>query len=263
MHNRWILCGLGRLGTSLNQGFIDSGLAWDLVCPSSTVIDSKSQISLASHKHNNCISWSNLLDSLREGDVVVLAVPDSAIESCALQLDVPEVTIIHCSGATPLMCTKYAATGVYYPLQTFNKSIKNNWADTPVFLEYELNKIGDVLFELHSKLGGSNGNITTCDSQKRLKIHTAAVFANNFSQACVSISQQLLEESGIDFEVMLPILRKTASNWEHELPINSLTGPAVRGDLVTMDKHLNSLQNHPAWRDLYRQLSDIIKQMKS
>jgi predicted short-subunit dehydrogenase-like oxidoreductase (DUF2520 family) len=263
MHNRWILCGLGRLGTSLNQGFIDSGFAWDLVCPSSTDTDSKSQISLASHKHSNCISWPNLLDSLREGDVVVLAVPDSAIEICASQLDVEGVAIIHCSGATPLLSTKYAATGVFYPLQTFNKSIKNNWADTPVFLEYKLSKIETVLIDFLLKLGGSDRNITTCDSQKRLKIHTAAVFANNFSQACVSISQQLLEESGIDFEVMLPILRKTASNWEHELPINSLTGPAVRGDVVTMDKHLNSLQNHPAWRDLYRQLSDIIKQMKS
>lgn len=261
MHRRWILCGLGRLGNSLNQAFIDSGCSWDLICPSSSY-SSQSQIIQSQHEVQ-FIAWADLLETLVEGDVLVLSINDASILSFAQQADKKGVVIIHCSGGTQLPILGHAYSGVFYPLQTFSYRNKPNWKEIPVFLEFQNSIVLDSLLELADKLGVSKQNINHCSSEQRLKVHVAAVFANNFVQTCVAISAELLKESGFNFDVMLPILHQMSLTWEMGNPSAAITGPAVRDDKKTMQKHLRLLENHPQWHELYARFSEIIKQMKS
>jgi predicted short-subunit dehydrogenase-like oxidoreductase (DUF2520 family) len=263
MHKRWILCGLGRLGNSLNQALQDSGDSWDLICPSSTYSSAISSTQYTLNNPSEFIEWNRLVDSLCDGDVLVLAVNDSNILRLVSEADKKGVTIIHCSGATYLPKLKNAYAGVFYPLQTFVSGNRITWNEIPVFVEFQNKEVNDTLVLLCNKLGIKESNIKICNSEQRLNIHLAAVFANNFTQTCVAISSKLLTESGFDLEVMLPILQQMAKNWGGVDPVNAITGPAARNDVQTIKKHLLFLEKHPQYHDLYALFTEIIKQMKS
>jgi predicted short-subunit dehydrogenase-like oxidoreductase (DUF2520 family) len=62
---------------------------------------------------------------------------------------------------------------------------------------------------------------------------------------------------------MLPILKQMAAKWGDTNSVDSITGPAVRGDNVTIEKHLKALEAHPNYKKLYMDLTEIIKQLKS
>ena len=263
MHRRWILCGLGRLGSSLNQALQDSGDSWDLICPSSTYSSTITSKQNPINKPSEFIEWNCLVDSLTVGDVLVLAVNDSNIFRLASAADKKGVTIIHCSGATHLPVLKNAYAGVFYPLQTFVLGNRISWNEIPIFIEFQNEEVNDTLDLFCSKMGITNSNLKICNSEQRLKIHLAAVFANNFTQTCVAISSQLLSEAGFDIQVMLPILKQMYMNWGVLNPVNAITGPAARNDVETMKKHLLLLENHPQYENLYVRFSEIIKQIKS
>ncbi len=262
MHKRWILCGLGRLGNSLNQALQDSGDSWDLICPSSTYSSANSPIKHTIQNPVEFIEWSSLVDSLSDGDVLILAVNDSNILRLANAVDKKGVTIIHCSGATNLPILKNASSGVFYPLQTFASNNSISWNNIPVFIEFQNEEVKDTLVLLGNKIGLNKSNIRECNSEQRLNVHLAAVFANNFAQTCVAISSELLNEAGFDIQVMLPILKQMSMNWSVLNPVDAITGPAARNDIETMNKHLLLLEKHPQLKDLYSRFSEIIKQMK-
>ena len=41
-------------------------------------------------------------------------------------------------------------------------------------------------------------------------------------------------------------------------PARMQTGPAMRGDVDTVRRHLNLLEKHPEWQEIYRELSENI-----
>lgn len=71
-----------------------------------------------------------------------------------------------------------------------------------------------------------------------------------------------LEQQGIDFAILHPLIRKTAEMTTLPGPIDVLqTGPAVRGDMATMHKHLDLLQESgdAGLADLYAAMSESIQ----
>ena len=78
-----------------------------------------------------------------------------------------------------------------------------------------------------------------------------------------AISEQLLNEEGVPFSVMLPLVRETARKVEGISPLKAQTGPAVRGDRKVIGEHLELLKEHPELADIYRLVSiDINKELK-
>lgn len=96
------------------------------------------------------------------------------------------------------------------------------------------------------------------DSESRKRLHIAAVFACNFTNRMYAISNVLLEESGVDFKVMLPLIEETAEKVATLPPSQAQTGPAIRGDVRVMDSHLESLKSHPDFAEIYKLMSDNI-----
>lgn len=125
-------------------------------------------------------------------------------------------------------------------------------------------ELSDVLFTLEGdaayihgieEMLQSMGNRTKIiSSENKIKYHAAASLSSNFVTALFSMSQELLVECGFGeqeaAEELYPLMR---GNLEHILKqgcVSSLTGPIERGDVGTVEKHLEVLDEE--MRDAYR-----------
>ena len=75
-----------------------------------------------------------------------------------------------------------------------------------------------------------------------------------------SVGQELLNQKGIDFGILKPLILETANKAITQSPLASQTGPAIRNDKVVMDKHLAMLTDYPDLKALYQQISQRIIQ---
>ncbi len=98
------------------------------------------------------------------------------------------------------------------------------------------------------------------DDATRLKLHVAAIFANNFTNFLYTLAAGFCRQEGIDFQLLLPLIRETAQRVERYDPREVQTGPAIRGDRQSMERHLEILGNYRNMSDLYRQFSDQIRE---
>ena len=96
------------------------------------------------------------------------------------------------------------------------------------------------------------------DSEKRKALHVAAVFANNFTNHMFHIADDLLKEHHISFEIIRPLLEKTAGKIKTERPINAQTGPAVRDDRKVLESHIDYLNQHPDYQEIYEIVTNSI-----
>jgi predicted short-subunit dehydrogenase-like oxidoreductase (DUF2520 family) len=88
-------------------------------------------------------------------------------------------------------------------------------------------------------------------------MHLAAVFACNFSNAMYHIAYKLLEEKGLPFEMLLPLLRQTVEKVSKMPPAEAQTGPAARRDFNVMEAHIAGFKDERL-RDLYKMMSEMI-----
>ena len=77
------------------------------------------------------------------------------------------------------------------------------------------------------------------------------------------VAQQLMEEADLDPRLLDLLLEETFHKLREMDPLTAQTGPAVRGDQETMNKHIELLKGHPEWENLYTFISrDIIRSRK-
>lgn len=200
--------------------------------------------------------WSEVI---ADADWLLLAVRDDAIADVAARLApfVPDALITHTSGGTPGAVLKphFRRYGVFYPLQSFSFERSPVWSKIPFCVDAQLED--DVLFL--KKMAKTIGNLVyRVDDEQRAALHVAAVFANNFTNHCFSIAEELLEEKHLPFELLHPLMEETLAKALQGSPGRMQTGPAVRGDSETIRRHLLQLQEHPGWRELYKKLSESI-----
>lgn len=194
-------------------------------------------------------------------DFVLIAVPDAALATVAAKIQVaPDTIVAHTSGSQPLAIldqVKGARTGVFYPLQTFSKSKQINLSQVPVLVEANLEQ---VQFELE-ELGFSISNqVQKVGSEARKQLHLAAVFACNFTNHLLGISQQLLQEASLPKELLHPLVQETLAKAMQQNPYTVQTGPAVRHDENVIQAHLQMLQHHPSFQALYQALTSSIQE---
>jgi len=89
-------------------------------------------------------------------------------------------------------------------------------------------------------------------------LHLAAVFACNFPNFMYNIANQLVKSKYLTFEMLLPLILETAKKVQTLSPDKAQTGPAVRGDKVTIAKHIEMLEDNQSWQKLYQLISEEI-----
>ncbi|GAB3229420.1 DUF2520 domain-containing protein [Algoriphagus aestuariicola] len=192
--------------------------------------------------------------------IFILAVKDSAIPELADEVILPEGSIlVHTSGTMPLDVLGYSSasyTGILYPLQSFTKGRKIDFEEVPFLLE-----AGDEeTLQKLKKLAKSLSPLTyTVRSKDRKGVHVAAVFASNFTNHMIRISEEIMRRQGLDFEMLKPLIIETISKSLQIGAKNAQTGPAIREDYETLEDHHQFLNYNPSIAEIYKLISqDII-----
>lgn len=192
----------------------------------------------------------------READIYLLAVSDMAIADVLRELNLPDKTIVHTAASVSknVLRPLSAHFGVFYPLQSLKKGT-SHLPETPMIIDAG---DPDTLHALDNLAHTISDQVVEANDEQRLKLHLAAVFCNNFVNHLYSLAALFCEREGIDFNLLLPLIRETAVRLEDLSPQASQTGPALRNDRATIDKHLALLERHPDLKAIYESLTRSI-----
>lgn len=190
-------------------------------------------------------------------NLYVIAISDNAISEVASQLPKAiQGILVHTSGATPMdTLVNFKQYGVIYPVQSITKGIASNLSEIPFGIEGSSAHASSTLMTLMTTVSNKT---FPCNSTQRLALHTAAVFANNFSNALFQIAYDILQTHDLSFDLLKPIITETAKNIQDHLPSQTQTGPAKRNDIQTIQRHLQFLSENPSWVKIYQQLTEEI-----
>ena len=227
-----VLIGRGRLATNLERALLEAG-------------------------HEVVSINSRTLEDLpEEADVFVIAVKDSALADVIREATKGRETqvFVHTAGSMPLrlfegMTLHY---GVFYPMQTFSKERAVDFSEIPIFIEASDEETMKVLRQLAESV---TRRVYELSSEERQYLHLAAVFACNFANHCYAMAAEILEEHGLPFDVMLPLIDETARKVHQLHPLEAQTGPAVRYDENVIRHQTELLHDNPQMKDLYERLS--------
>lgn len=210
----------------------------------------------------NAKSTDDLNQLLPHADLILIAVSDDAIAKTAARFPPNQSIVAHTSGfiGMDVFTPYFKDYGVFYPLQTFSERRNLDYAGIPFFIEACKPQTEQALLALAGKISKS---VHLADSDRRRKLHLAAVFACNFANSMYGIAQDLLEKEGLDFSLLHPLILETAAKATQTNPGQAQTGPARRNDLSTIKAHLKLLQDSPGYDFLYEQLTNhILKKYK-
>lgn len=250
------LIGSGRLATVLGKGFMAKGVRIDQVY--SRKIENAKKLA----EELNAVPLDNMSLLEDKSDLYILAVSDQAIAGLVPQIPFSNLPVIHCSGSQEMsQLARFEHYGVLYPPQTFTLDQEVNLEQTPFFLEASDT---EFLADLAEFCGLVSGRIHEASSESRLRIHLAAVFANNFTNHFYHIAADLLKQDRLPLDILFPIIDETLRKVKWMNPKRAQTGPAMRNDLQVLEKHLQILADYPEYRKIYSFVSEsILKTQKS
>ncbi|MEE2839447.1 MAG: Rossmann-like and DUF2520 domain-containing protein [Acidobacteriota bacterium] len=194
---------------------------------------------------------------------ILIAVSDDSIADVAttLALDLRKGTVLHTSGIhgtdvlAPLTEQGNSGAGLH-PLQTIA---------TP---EQGLEKLPGSTFTIAGSgraagwaaqiINLLEGEILSIDSDQKPTYHVAAVMASNYVVSLIDAAVQVMGAAGVEPEAarraLAPLIGASVENALGQ-PAEALTGPIRRGDLQTLELHLQGLASLPPSIDqLYRSL---------
>ena len=187
-----------------------------------------------------------------EADAFIVAVKDSALEEVVRRATKgrEQQLFLHTAGSMPMSLFEGHTSryGVFYPMQTFSKERLVDFAEIPVFIEGADPAIRPLAESISRR-------VYELSTEARKYLHLSAVFACNFVNHCYALSAELLEQHGLPFDVMLPLIDETARK-VHELhPHDAQTGPAVRYDENVIRMQSALLAADPELQQIYELLS--------
>ncbi|MEO0074909.1 MAG: Rossmann-like and DUF2520 domain-containing protein [candidate division WOR-3 bacterium] len=204
-----------------------------------------------------------LPELIRTSNLVFITTPDAEIKK-TYQKIFPylnrQTIVIHCSGAldTKIFYSakekKLIPIGIH-PIQTFTTISQSIKSITNIYFGIEANsKAKAIANEIVLALKGKSIFIK---SQDKPLYHTMCVFVSNYLVVLISIVSNIARELKIkpknELRVLWPLINQTLTNISKFDPKKALTGPIVRGDLITIKSHLKVLKKRfPELISLYK-----------
>ncbi|WP_394340131.1 Rossmann-like and DUF2520 domain-containing protein [Marixanthomonas spongiae] len=202
------------------------------------------------------IPFTSEISEIKEADIYIIAIPDDAIADFSSTLPFNDKMVVHTSGSLPMQALDGKnKKGVFYPLQTFTKDKKVNFNEIPICIEAEEKADLQLLETLGKRI---SNHVAQISSEDRKTLHLAAVFVNNFVNYMYHISEDILKENNLDFELLKPLIAETANKIRTLSPQQAQTGPAKRNDVKTIENHLHLLKDSP-YKKVYEQMTEAIK----
>ncbi|MGB0915411.1 MAG: DUF2520 domain-containing protein, partial [Crocinitomicaceae bacterium] len=153
---------------------------------------------------DTCIDICNETDAtyvasvsdLPQDQLVIICTPDDSIASICTEID-ESCPVAYTSGSVDLSSLPERNNlGVFYPLQTFSRSVALDLSDVPFFIEATNEAFSKQLFMLASQI---SSKVRIANSKERSELHLTAVFVNNFTNHILFKAQEYAESQSIDF----------------------------------------------------------------
>ena len=195
---------------------------------------------------------------VKNADVYIIAVSDTAIEEVVDDLSFPGNVVAHTAASVPKEILQHVTShyGVFYPLQSLRKEM-TDLPEIPIFTDGSDAQTKKTLSSLAQSI--SPEQVTEAGDEARLKMHVAAVIVSNFTNHLYKLANDYCKKEGIDFNQLLPLINETTHRLQEVEPAKAQTGPAVRHDKETIQKHLHLLSRHPQLQKIYQLLSESIE----
>ena len=270
------LIGPGRVGLALSHALIDTGQY--------TLLGVYHPQHASAEKAVQTLGQGapfNTLQTLPKADITFITTKDTDIESIACELASiknlkPGSLVAHMSGIlssdvlTPLK-EKNAYIGSLHPLKAFcqkDTPEKNAFKNIDCAVEGDKTAVTQL-----TKLGHTLGaTVFTLNPEKKTSYHAAAIMASNYLVTLTAVATTLFETAGIpetDAHRLCTRLMQTSLDnlKQSDTAKDALTGPLMRGDIKTIQKHLNTIDSQTT-KALYQTaglatlpLVDLEKQM--
>lgn len=248
--------GAGRVASSLCREMFNSGYRIDLIISENENNGTRLASSCSAH-------WSSKPEFSTSSDVILVAVPDHKLKSILSLIKCsPDTVVAHTAGSIGLdiFPEKIKHKGVFYPLQTFSKNRIISLKNIPLLLESSDEKTSEILNRIAGSLSTA---VYQVETQKRRMLHLAAVFVNNFTNQMLVQGREIALKAGYSFDILTPLIQETIAKALDSGPENSQTGPAIRNDKNTIEKHLELLSYSPELKKIYKVLTDSIASLRS
>lgn len=242
---RIVILGAGSVGTNLHHGLQSKGIRAELVHARPLTSD------------------PSALAALPQADCYIYAIADNALREVIAKINAPKALHLHTSGTMPLTVfgEDKPHAGVLYFLQSFNRtSLIEDWSGIPCFID---GKNIDDIAAIYTLAQCLTSRIYETNQHDRERLHIAGVFANNFTNLLYCIAKDILADTQIPFEALLPLIDRTAEKIHTIEPYDAQTGPAQRGDHAVMKHHEELLNTTPSYREVYQVLSALIEKAHS
>jgi len=209
-------------------------------------------------------------DKAPAAGIVFLAVPDGVVTETAARiarLDTPAaVSFVHVSGALGLDALAPLrdrhAVGSFHPLQSFPAPRPPAaFRGITIAVDASTPELRRRLEVLAGRIGARPKQV---DDAQRALYHAAAVFASNYVVAVVAEGARLLQAAGWKRDeaeaALLPLVGGVVANLHRRGIVKALTGPIRRGDVETVQRHLDALagvRGEPSAEGVYRMLAAV------
>jgi len=246
---RVVIIGSGNVATSLAHGL---GVHFQVAQIYSRRLSHAQALATA-------IGCENATDDLQslvpDADAYIVAVSDDAIADVIAATPDNGALWIHTSGSKPidLFAGRRAHYGVMWPMQSFSRELVVPLDEVHFFIEAS---DAATLAELRLLGQAVSDHVIDADSDQRRQLHIASVFSCNFANHLWTLAGEVLDEAGLPFDAIKPLLRTTVGKLDRLTPSQSQTGPAIRHDTKVIDSHLAMLKGEK--HDIYRMMSESI-----
>ena len=249
--------GPGKVGVNLGRYFTQKGITISGFY-GQNINSTKEAINITKSKF-----YENIKDIIKESDILFITTPDDIISIIDTQLskfNLNNKSICHTSGSLKsnvLYNSKNSGALIYsiHPMFAFsNKNINLNELEKIYFsIEGDYFK-NSPIEKLIKKLGNKYFLRKEEDSAT---YHLANVFVSNLILSLLNIGISYFKKLGLSendsLEAIKPLVKGNIESIFEKGFVDSLTGPVLRGDLTTIEKHLNALDKDH--KELYKILS--------
>lgn len=213
------------------------------------------------------IATTDLTQAAIAGDIVVIATPDTIIETVACEIAANGAfrqgqLVMHLSGALSSDALHAAAeagadTLAFHPVQTLASGEQGAKLLQKAYFCLEG---GDRALHLGRELAqGLSGKVITLSKEQKGTYHAALCIASNYLVTLEQIAVKMLGHAGIEnqtaLNLLMPLIQGAVDNLNQSGIPQALTGPISRGDIATLEKHLQALDQLPEnMGDIYKRL---------
>ncbi len=245
--NKIRIVGAGNVANQLAISLAENGFPIDLIY-NRTLSKAQSIAKKINAKASN--EWIDLNDST----LIICCTSDDSLHELIPKLSKIAPTVSVSGAQNSMKIPHEKAVGVFYPLQTFSAEHLVDWNSTPIFIE----AIDPELLEALKVLGNKiSKTVVELNYEQRQHLHIAAVFANNFTNHLLDLSETYLEQHQLKKEWMLPLVEETFRKIKVNGAFQAQTGPAKRNDTSTLQQHTSMLEGQ--LKTLYEQITASIQ----